>query len=92
MTRPTRLPGVAAVTELRIRPSGSKMAQHLQAASFRSIENRIPTARSVNNGVSAIIDPDGRIRSSVTAATPGSLVGRVMLDDRTAPYGVIGDI
>ncbi|MEM1013451.1 MAG: apolipoprotein N-acyltransferase [Planctomycetota bacterium] len=71
---------------------GNQMAQHLQAASFRSIENRIPTARSVNNGVSAIVDPDGRIRSSVPAATPGSLVGRVMLDDRTAPYGIIGDV
>ncbi|MBV8780849.1 MAG: apolipoprotein N-acyltransferase, partial [Phycisphaerae bacterium] len=33
--------------------------QHLQAAVFRSIENRVPTARSVNSGVSGFIDSLG---------------------------------
>ncbi len=71
---------------------GNQMAQHLQAAAFRSIENRIPTARSVNNGVSAIIDPDGRVRSFVPAATEGSVVGPVLLDSRSTLYGRFGDL
>ncbi len=70
---------------------GNQMAQHLQAAAFRSIENRVPMVRSVNTGVSAFVDPDGRIASQLPAAEAGVLVGRPMFDTRTSPYGRIGD-
>ncbi|MFM7058238.1 MAG: apolipoprotein N-acyltransferase [Planctomycetota bacterium] len=40
----------------------SELDQHLITAAFRCVENRIPMVRSVNGGISAFIDGDGRIR------------------------------
>ncbi|MDD5432418.1 MAG: apolipoprotein N-acyltransferase [Candidatus Omnitrophica bacterium] len=39
--------------------------QHLQASVFRAVENRVALVRSTNTGVSAFIDPYGRIVSTV---------------------------
>jgi apolipoprotein N-acyltransferase len=67
-------------------------AQHLQAAIFRSIENRVPTARSVNTGISAFIDSYGRISETVPVRTQGVAVQQVMLDSRYTLYTRIGDL
>jgi apolipoprotein N-acyltransferase len=40
----------------------SELDQHLITAAFRCVENRMPMVRSVNGGISAFIDGDGRIR------------------------------
>ncbi|MEM1097206.1 MAG: apolipoprotein N-acyltransferase [Planctomycetota bacterium] len=65
--------------------------QHLQLASLRAIENRVPVVRSVNTGVSAIIDSTGRI---VAAAPPGQeavISGELVLDPRRTVYAIVGD-
>ena len=39
--------------------------QHLQISRIRAVENGLPLIRSGNNGISAIIDPVGRVTSSL---------------------------
>lgn len=36
--------------------------QHLAHATLRAVENRVPLVRAANTGISAVIEPDGRIR------------------------------
>jgi len=57
-------------------------SQHLQAAIFRSIENRVATARSVNTGISGFIDPLGHVYGLVKARTEGTSIGTIQIDPR----------
>jgi apolipoprotein N-acyltransferase len=66
--------------------------QHLQAAIFRSIENRAPTVRSVNTGISAIVDSYGRELQRVPVRTEGTIVGPVRVDSRYTIYTRVGDL
>lgn len=69
----------------------NQMPQHLQAARFRSIENRAPTARSVNTGISGFVDSFGRLHGLVPAGTEGASVQRLQLDYRVTLYTRWGD-
>jgi len=77
--------------------SGSwELDQHLNLCVFRAVENRVPVVRSVNTGISAIIQSTGRItrvvaRDGERRGIRGCIVGEVVLDDRLAPYTVHGD-
>jgi apolipoprotein N-acyltransferase len=70
----------------------NQMPQHLQAARFRSIENRAPTARSVNTGISGFIDSFGRVYGLIPAGTEGTNVQRLQIDSRVTLYTRWGDV
>lgn len=72
--------------------AGGQMAQHLQAAIFRSIENRVPTARSVNTGISAFIDSYGRVSATIPAGTEGARAETLLLDRRVSIFTRVGDV
>jgi apolipoprotein N-acyltransferase len=67
-------------------------AQHLQAARFRSIENRVPTARSVNTGISAFVDSYGRLLGQIPKGQEGTLAQAIRLDRRLTWYTCYGNL
>jgi apolipoprotein N-acyltransferase len=71
---------------------GSEMPQHLQCAVFRSIENRVPTARSVNTGISGYIDSSGRPINLIGVGEKGARTALLHLDGRYTLYTRFGDV
>jgi apolipoprotein N-acyltransferase len=72
--------------------SSHQRYQHLQMSVMRCIENRVPMARSVNTGVSAVIDSAGRVGPVVTVGgadqdVDGYVNAAVTLDLRASVYG-----
>jgi apolipoprotein N-acyltransferase len=65
--------------------------EHLALASFRSIEHRRSLVRATNTGVSAFVDPAGRLVKRSGLWTKETLVDRVpMMRGRTV-YALLGD-
>jgi apolipoprotein N-acyltransferase len=65
--------------------------EHLALASFRSIEHRRSLVRATNTGVSAFVDPVGRLVKSSGLWTKETLFDRVpMMGGRTI-YAVLGE-
>jgi apolipoprotein N-acyltransferase len=60
--------------------------QHLRAAQFRAAELRRPLLRAAITGVSAIIEPDGSLRSSLGPGEEGVLAGTVRGRTDRSPY------
>jgi apolipoprotein N-acyltransferase len=71
---------------------GNENADHLQAASFRDIENRVWAARSVNTGISGFIDSVGRCSDLLPVRVTGTSVRQIMIDPRLSFYTRFGDI
>jgi apolipoprotein N-acyltransferase len=75
----------------------SEHEQHLATCRFRAVETRRAIARSVNMGVSAVIDGNGKIIALPGETVPGSvkmegfISCNVPIDDRTSYYGRFGD-
>ncbi|MEW6352033.1 MAG: apolipoprotein N-acyltransferase [Thermodesulfobacteriota bacterium] len=51
--------------------------QHVRMARVRAVENRVSLIRCANTGISAVIDPRGRITHSIPLNTEGSFVADV---------------
>jgi apolipoprotein N-acyltransferase len=65
--------------------------EHLVLASFRSIEHRRSLVRSTNTGISAIVDPAGRIDQRTGQWKRASLTGNVPLMRSLTVYSLLGD-
>jgi len=47
--------------------------QHFDNAKFRAIEYGLPVLRSANTGISAVIDPYGRVLEKINLGQEGSI-------------------
>lgn len=61
--------------------------QHFVCAQFRAIEEGLPLVRVANTGISAIIDPLGRILQSLSLGQRGVLDGALPVAIPITPYG-----
>jgi apolipoprotein N-acyltransferase len=72
--------------DLKVFPS-TELRQHAAICVFRAVENRLPILRSVNTGISCLIDSSGQIRNGYLA---GNLPHKAM--DRQGMAGWFADI
>jgi apolipoprotein N-acyltransferase len=67
--------------------------QHLAQATFRSVENRIWLVRAANTGISAFVDPWGRINAASGLFTREVLIGKIDLRGSNMTfYAQYGDV
>jgi apolipoprotein N-acyltransferase len=65
--------------------------QHLQQARIRAIEEGLPMVRAANNGISAVIDPLGRVTRSLPLGTQGVIDASLPQSLPPPLYARIGD-
>ena len=65
--------------------------QHFQQARVRAIEEGLPLVRAANSGISAVIDPLGRIINSLPLGSEGVLDASLPQPIAPTPYAQLGD-
>ena len=66
-------------------------AQHLQISRMRALETGRPMLRATNTGMTAIIDPRGRVVATLPQFTEGVLEGTVQGHSGATPYARVGN-
>jgi apolipoprotein N-acyltransferase len=66
--------------------------QHLAMAAFRAVENNVYMVRAANTGISAIIEPSGRIAESAGLYVDAAFVGRIRPGGGRTFYTRYGDV
>jgi apolipoprotein N-acyltransferase len=66
--------------------------QHFEMARFRAIENRRYLLRGTNNGITAIVDPYGRVRKEIPRNQEGILTGHFRYLSKKTFYTEHGDV
>lgn len=66
--------------------------QHLSMAVFRAVENRVSIARAANTGISALIDPKGKIVEQGGLFREEAMNGRIRLMKGKTFYTLYGDV
>jgi len=56
--------------------------QHFRQAQIRAVENGLPLLRAANNGISAVVDPRGRIVDALAVDARGAIDVRVPISGR----------
>ncbi|UZE97099.1 apolipoprotein N-acyltransferase [Alkalimarinus alittae] len=64
--------------------------QHLEMAQMRALENARYLVRSTNNGISAVITPDGKIQSQSAQFVRTVLTGEVFAMGGRTPFNYLG--
>lgn len=72
--------------------SDMAMRQHMYFAALRSIETRKYLVRAVNSGVSAVVDPAGRVVRSLGTHRRGAIVHRAARMDLRTLHVAVGDL
>jgi apolipoprotein N-acyltransferase len=57
--------------------------QHFRQAQVRAVENGLPLLRAANNGISAVVDPNGRIVDALAINARGAMDVQVPIAKRT---------
>ena len=79
----------------------AELPQHAAICAFRAVENRLAVLRSVNTGISCLIDSFGRVRNGFLAGTlphnamartamAGWFTDRIPIDERTTLFSKYG--
>jgi apolipoprotein N-acyltransferase len=66
--------------------------QHLAMAAVRAVENRKWLVRAANTGISAVVDPAGRVRATAPLDTRAIVQARVAASRALTPFARCGDV